>query len=183
MEDLLRRLEARTEASRSQFRSDFEVFATRHDLVDWEGWFSPYDEGTYRAVLDHILPEDVMLEIGAGDLRLALRLAEQARRVYALEVNPSVVSAALEVIGLRLPRNLHVVCANALDHPVPAGVTVGVLLMRHCQHFGQYFDRLQTAGCQRLLTNARWKSGIEIIDLTISRLSFAEIGEGWRRFG
>jgi hypothetical protein len=179
MEDVLRRLEASTEASRGQFRPGFASFARRHDLSGWEGWFSPYDDNTYREVLDHVASDDVVLEIGAGDLRLALRLAEKARRVYALEVNPSVVGAALEVIGLSLPRNLHVVCANALDHPIPAELTAGVLLMRHCQHFGEYFDRLQAAGCQRLLTNARWKSGVEVIDLTTSRLPFKEVREGW----
>jgi SAM-dependent methyltransferase len=179
MERILRRLEARTEAGRCQFRGDFASFARDHNLADWEGWFSPYDEETYSAVLDHIAPDDVVLEIGAGDLRLALRIAERARRVYAVEVNPLVVGPALETIGLHLPRNLDVVCANALDFPFPPGVTAAVLLMRHCQHFAHYFERLQKAGCQWLLTNARWKSGVEAIDLTAPRLPFGQVREGW----
>jgi len=179
MGQLLRCLEAHTEAGRSQFREGFADFAHLHDLVDWEGWFSPYGEETYSAVLSHIAPDDVVLEIGAGDLRLALRMAERAWRVYALEVNPLVVGPALEIIGLRLPRNLYVVCANAFDFPIPPGVTVAVLLMRHCQHFGEYFDRLQAADCQRLITNARWRSGVEVVDLTASRLPFDQVHEGW----
>ena len=179
MERILHRLEAHTEARRSQFHEGFASFARLHNLVDWEGWFSPYDEETYGAVLGHIVPDDVVLEIGAGDLRLALRMAERAQRVYAVEVNPLVVGPALEVIGLRLPPNLHVICSNALDVPFPPGITVAVLLMRHCRHFGQYFDRLEAAGCQRLLTNARWRSGVEVVDLTASRLPFEQVREGW----
>jgi SAM-dependent methyltransferase len=179
MEEILHRLEAHTEARRGQLDAGFASFARLHGLVDWEGWFSPYDEETYDTVLRHIQPDDVVLEIGAGDLRLALRIAERARRVYAVEVNPLVVGPALEDIGLCLPRTLHVTCANALDIPIPPGVTFAVLLMRHCQHFGQYFDQLQTTGCQRLLTNARWKSSVEVVDLTASRLHFKRVHEGW----
>lgn len=179
MEEFLRHLEAHTEARRCQFREDFASFAHHHGLVDWEGWFSPYAVEIYRAVLSHIAPDDVVLEIGAGDLRLALRMAEQAQRVYAVEVNPLVVGPALDIIGLRLPRNLHVVCANAVDFPIPPGITAAVLLMRHCRHFGQYFDRLQATGCQRLLTNARWKSGVEVVDLEAPRLPFEQVNEGW----
>ncbi len=177
--EMISRLAACTEENRAQFQGGFADFARLHDLVDWEGWFSPYDEETYSTVLSHIAPDDVVLEIGAGDLRLALRMAERARKVYAVEVNPLVVGPALKIIGLHLPRNLYVVCANALDFPIPPGVTVAVLLMRHCQHFGQYFDRLQATGCQRLLTNARWKSGVEMMDLTAERLPFEQVHEGW----
>jgi len=179
MEDILRRLEANTEARRCQFHAGFSAFARLHDLADWEGWFSPYDEETYRAVLDHIAASDVVLEIGAGDLRLALRIAARARKVYAIEINPLVVGPALEVIGTCLPRNMHVVCANALDIAVPPGVTMAVLLMRHCQHFGQYFERLRAAGCKWMLTNARWKSSVEAIDVTAPRLPFGQVREGW----
>lgn len=159
--------------------TDLAPFLWRHGLDEWEARFSPYDEELYQAVLEHVNPADVVIEIGAGDLRLALRLAQHAQRVYAIEVNPLLVARALEGIGLSLPRNLVVICANALDVPVPAGVTVGVLLMRHCRHFGHYFDRLQAAGCRWLLTNARWKYGLEVIDLTASRTPFRELAEGW----
>lgn len=154
-------------------------FLLRHDLDEWEGQFSPYDEELYRAVLEHVAPTDVVMEIGAGDLRLALWLAQQVWQVYAVEVNPLLVAQVLGRIGLSLPRNLAVICANALDFPFPLGVTVGVLLMRHCRHFGHYFDRLQAGGCRWLLTNARWKYDLEVIDLTAPRVPFAELLEGW----
>ena len=42
-----------------------------------------------------------------------------------------------------------------------------------------YFDHLQSAGCRRLLTNARWRSGVEMVDLTAPRLPFEQVREGW----
>lgn len=179
MDWISRRLERDTERKRVQFRKGFRAFAAGHELTDWEGWFSPYDKETYLQVLQKIEPEDIVLEIGAGDLRLALRIAERVQRVYAVEVNPLVLGEALRTIGFHLPRNLQVVCANALDFSIPAGVTVGVLLMRHCRHFAQYFDRLCAAGCRRLLTNARWKDGVEEIDLSMRRLPFEQVRDRW----
>ena len=93
------RLAAETEKRRVQFQEGFESFAARHGLTNWEGWFSPYDDEVYTEVLRNIAEDDVVLEIGAGDLRLALRLAGRARKVYAVEVNPKVLGPALEAIG------------------------------------------------------------------------------------
>jgi SAM-dependent methyltransferase len=154
---------------RPQFLPDYAAFATRHDLADWEGWWSPYGEDDYCFVLDQVGPDDVVLDIGAGDLRLALRLAEKVRRVYAVEANPRVLGPVLAEIGHALPRNLIVICGNALDVPFPADVTVGVLLMRHCRHFRQVVDRLRAVGCRRLVTNARWRMGVEVVDLAPGR--------------
>lgn len=179
LESIIHRLEERAEALRPQFSEGFARFAERHDLTDWEGWFSPYDDQIYEAVLSHIGSGDAVIDIGAGDLRLALRMAACAQRVYAVEVNPLLLSWALEIIGLDLPRNLHAICANALDVPIPSDVTTAVLLMRHCQHFHSYVDRLRAAGCQRILTNARWKTGIEVINLTVDGLPFEDVHKGW----
>jgi SAM-dependent methyltransferase len=179
MEEVVRRLAASTEENRVQFQEHLADFAARHHLLDWEGWFSPYDDDTYAVVLGKIQDQDIVLDIGAGDLRLALQMAARSRWVYAVEVNPLLIGTALQEIGLDLPRNLHVICANALDVPVPSDVTVAVLLMRHCQHFAAYVECLQAAGCQRLITNVRWKSGVEVIDLTRAPLPFAELKEGW----
>ncbi len=175
----LRRLQSCTEENRVQFHDGFVAFAARHGLSEWEGWFSPCDDGVYSSVLQSIEPGDIVLDLGAGDLRLSLQMAERARLVYAVEVNPVVLGNALRVIGFDLPRNLHVICANALDVDIPSGVTVAVLIMRHCQHFGEYFDRLLEAGCRRLITNARWKSGVEVIELIRPRVPFAQVQEGW----
>lgn len=161
-----------------QFDAAFPDFAARHELEDWEGWWSAYDEATYQAVLAAIRPDDVALEIGAGDLRLALRLAERARSVIAVEVNPVLVGKALTRIGYALPRSVHVVCGNALDLTWPPQVSVAVLLMRHCRHFAVYATRLERSGCRRLITNARWGMGVEAIDFAAAQPWSAFQG-GW----
>jgi SAM-dependent methyltransferase len=175
----IRRLAASEEEERTQFSPAWPAFASRHGLSDWEGWFHPYDGETHQFVLQHVGLPDTVLDIGAGDLRLALELAPHVQRVYALEVNPLLVARTLQETGLDLPRNVHVICANALDVAIPLDVTVAVLLMRHCQHFQTYLDRLQLAGCRRLITNARWRSGVEVIDLAAPRVPLAELKEGW----
>lgn len=160
-------------------REDFAHFLQIHGLEEWEGQFSRYDEETYQAVLERVRPEDVVLEIGAGDFYLALQIAQRASRVYAVEVNPLLVATTLATIGFSLPRNLQVICANARDFPFPTDVTTAVLLMRHCRHFGEYFDRLRAAGCRWLITNVRWRCGVEAIDLRAPRIPFEQVDEGW----
>jgi 16S rRNA A1518/A1519 N6-dimethyltransferase RsmA/KsgA/DIM1 with predicted DNA glycosylase/AP lyase activity len=46
----------------------------------------PSDETIYLDVLDRIEPHDIILDIGAGDLRLARRMAMTCRWLYALEI-------------------------------------------------------------------------------------------------
>ncbi len=47
--------------------------------VVWEMLYAPYDQPTYQAVLDWIQPNDILLDIGAGDLRLSKQMATLAR--------------------------------------------------------------------------------------------------------
>ncbi|MFQ3630407.1 rRNA adenine N-6-methyltransferase family protein [Roseiflexus sp.] len=139
------------------------------DGIDWEDRWSPYDEETYRFALEVAHPEDIVVDIGAGDLRLAVRMAPRVRRVYAIERNRAVVqrATALHVY----PDNVVVFCADALTWPLPQGITLAVLLMRHCtrDHFATHVRRLKDVGCRRLVTNARWKMGVELIDLQCRR--------------
>lgn len=143
--------------------------------MDWEAVFAPYDAETYQFVVDRIQPHDVVLDIGAGDLRLARRLAALAQRVYAVERNPGVLSQSDRSAR---PDNLIVVCEDALTWPFPRDVTVGVLLMRHCTHTADYIARLKAIGSARLITNARWKMGVEEIDLR-SGVSYDPDRVGW----
>ncbi len=134
-------------------------------VPDWEAAFAPYDEETYQTVLAHITPRDVVLDIGAGDLRLTRRVAAVARRVYAIERDPAVLAKADRGTW---PANLVVICADALETSFPADVTTAILLMRHCTaaHFAAYMQRLSALRrCRRLITNARWKMDVEVIDL------------------
>ena len=51
--------------------------------------------------------------------------------------------------------------------------------MRHCTCFHLYAEKLQKAGADRLITNARWHMNVEVVDLLAERISFVEIGMGW----
>ena len=46
----------------------------------WEMMWSPYDPSTYQSVLDKIKDTDVVLEIGAGDLRLSRLMAQVSKQ-------------------------------------------------------------------------------------------------------
>lgn len=144
----------------------------------WEAMYAPYDQATYRAVLDQLKAKDVILDIGAGDLRLARQMAKVVQKVYAVEVNARVLEQA-NASPDPLPANLIPICADARTLGFPFDITVGVLMMRHCTCFRLYAENLIQAGALRLITNARWRMNIEVVDLRVERNSFAATGMGW----
>jgi len=150
------------------------------NLIDWEAAWAPYDEPTYRAALRFIEPDDVVLDIGAGDLRFARRAARIARRVIAIERRAELLPfpASHSHTTPPLPSNLAVLCGDALTVPFPSGVTLAVLLMRHCRSFAQYVAKLRAVGCQRLMTNARWGMDVELVSLA-PKSPYAAILPGW----
>lgn len=144
----------------------------------WEAMYAPYDQPTYQAVLDLLMPDDVVLDIGAGDLRLSRQMARIARKVYAVEINALVLDQA-SASRDPLPGNLDPICADARAFHFPSDTTVGVLLMRHCIHFRLYFEKLRDSGAQRLITNARWRMSLEELNLQADRIFFNEFEMGW----
>lgn len=148
----------------------------------WELHWAPYDLPTYQLVLEQLLPHDIILDIGAGDLRLARQMADMTHKVYALEINRSVLDRGV-ASAAPLPANLIPICADARSFAFPRHVTCGVLLMRHCTHFQLYTDKLREAGCQRLITNARWGMNIEVIDLNNTRITHENLAFGWYACG
>lgn len=142
---------------------------------EWEAVWAPYDENTYQAALNYIRPTDCILEIGAGDLRLAKRMARVARLVFAIEINPDVLARAVQP----LPNNLTAILGDALTLEFPTGITCGVLMMRHCLHFRQYAQKLKDCGATRMISNARWRFEPEEIDLTCKRSSYERLEMGW----
>jgi SAM-dependent methyltransferase len=142
--------------------------------ADWEAIYAPYDQPTYQAVLDQIKSDDVILDIGAGDLRLTRQIARIAQKVYAIEINAQVLGRAN-----RLPANLIPIHADARALDFPSDLTAGVLMMRHCTCFGLYAAKLQNAGATRCITNARWHMNVEVVHLLAQRIAFAEAGMGW----
>ncbi len=141
-------------------------------LDPWEICWAPYDEKTYRAALSHVQPNDVILDIGAGDLRLARQMATIAQQVFALELQPQLLQ------NTPVPDNLTVICGDARYLPWPDGITLGILLMRHCTCVDWYVARLREAGCRRLVTNARWGLDVELMDLG-PRAAWDTVEMGW----
>jgi hypothetical protein len=144
-------------------------------VEEWEWLWAPYDAPTYQLVLDQIGEEDIVLEIGAGDLRLSRQMAERAKWVYALEQNLSL----LERSSHHLPANVKIIAGDARTLLLSADITTAVLLMRHCTHFSMYFDKLRAGACQRLITNARWGMNVETINLKEPRRAYQAFEIGW----
>lgn len=144
---------------------------------DWESWWAPYDDATYQQALSWLRPTDVVVDIGAGDLRLARRMANLCRKVYAIEWQEALIQKARQEAPL--PENLIVRVDDARAWPFPNDVTVGVLLMRHCRHTGLYMQKLQALGARGLITNARWHLDVEFVDLQAPRIPFEAVTHGW----
>jgi SAM-dependent methyltransferase len=145
----------------------------------WEAMWAPYDEATYRAVLNQIAADDVVLDIGAGDLRLARRAARVCRRVYAIEIQKELLELATRDEDNTPAENLIVHHGDARHLPFPRDVRTGILLMRHCAHFRLYADKLKAAGADRLITNARWRLGVEVMALQAERIPYRQLEMGW----
>lgn len=147
--------------------------------LDWEFHWAPYDLPTYQLVLDQLSSQDIILDIGAGDLRLARQMADIAFKVYALEINHSIFLDEGHASFSPLPVNLIPIFADARTFDFPHDLTCGVLLMRHCTHFQLYAEKLRDCGCKKLITNARWGMNVEVIDLQTVRTSYKNLEIGW----
>lgn len=143
------------------------------EIDPWEACWAPYDEATYQQALSFVQPDDIVLDIGAGDLRFTRRVASIARRVYAIERQAELLSPQAS-----LPANLIVIWADARHIEWPTGVSLGLLLMRHCTHVDLYIKRLRRLGCGRLITNARWGLDVELIDLG-RQAAWSTVKLGW----
>jgi SAM-dependent methyltransferase len=146
--------------------------------ADWEAMYARYDPPTYQVVLELLKPEDVVLDIGAGDLGFSRQMARIVNKVYAVEINASVLEQG-PTSHDPLPDNLITLGADARALDFPTDTTVGVLLMRHCTHFRLYSEKLRMAGARRLITNARWRMSVEEVDLQTECTSFNEADIGW----
>jgi SAM-dependent methyltransferase len=150
--------------------------ATAAATGDWERLWAPYDEATYQQVLDWLGPEDTVLDIGAGDLRLARRLARKVSHVYAIELSRSLATMATRP---QPSDNLTLIWGDAYRVPFPVGITTAVLLMRHCQGFLTLINKLRYVGCRQLITNARWRLAVELVDLQSQPIPHTAVSMGW----
>lgn len=142
---------------------------------DWERAWAPYDQPTYDQVLDLVAQDDIVLEIGAGDLRLSRQIAPRVRFIYALEREADLVQWQ----KTDLPDNCQLIVGDARYLSFPENTTTAVLLMRHCTQFHLYWQKLHAIACRKLITNARWGLAVEAIDLLGHRQPFTELTMGW----
>jgi hypothetical protein len=144
--------------------------------VDWARMWAPYDESTYQTALDYLEPGSFILDIGAGDLRLAARAVAKGCRVLALECQLAVIlKAPPDVLNLE---QLHIVAADARNFPFPLNLDAALLLMRHCEDYALYVRKLRACGCPKLITNARWRVSVECIPLQTGE-AFRADRMGW----
>lgn len=108
-------------------------FQLLHGMKGFEVWFNP-EVDNYDDCLSKLNPDDVVFDVGAGDLRFDLIMAEKVQKVYAVEINPKILAGALRIIGYDIPTNLTVICGDAFDMDLPGDVTVVTCLMVHRKH-------------------------------------------------
>ena len=77
--------------------------------------------------------DDIIFDVSAGNLVFDLMMLKKVKKVYAIEMNPTIISDALRVIGYDLPGELVVICTNAFDLEIPDDVTKIVSLFIHNQ--------------------------------------------------
>lgn len=108
-------------------------YQKKHDMRGWECVFVP-EEWFYSDVLKLLKSNDVVFDVGAGDLRFDLLMAEKVKKVYAVEINPITLGKALQIIGYDLPVNMIAICGDAFKTEIPSDVTVVTCLMIHREH-------------------------------------------------
>ena len=81
-------------------------------------------EANYKEILEKLNKDDIVMDMGAGDLRFALLASQKVQKVYAVEMNPEIIAVALSIIKWGLPRNLVVICADWRYVEVPSEVNV-----------------------------------------------------------
>lgn len=139
--------------------------------------WAPYDESTYQAALAYLCPGETVIDIGAGDLRFARRAAAKGCRVYAVEWQGEVLQRGTAG-GPPLPPSLTIILADARKLPFPTDVETGILLMRHCEDYALYVEKLRAIGCKHLITNARWRMSVERVPLSPAS-PFRDDRMGW----
>jgi protein-L-isoaspartate O-methyltransferase len=109
--------------------ADIQFYTLRQKSFTYSSaMYLPHSFFQYEEVLQAVCKNDVVIDAGAGDFRLAYLMSKIVKKVYALEVNPELVKGALEIIGFNLPKNLIMICSDWTDFPIPADVNFIVCL-------------------------------------------------------
>lgn len=133
-------------------------FQKSRGMEGWEIFVVP-ESMFYREVLAMLSLDDVVFDVGAGDLRFDIMLSEKVKKVYAVEINPVLLGGSLKTVGYDLPLNVVPICGNAFEMELPRDVTVITCLMIHRQHvFPQHWKR-----CRIIYAG---HDGVEVIEST-----------------
>lgn len=97
-------------------------------------------------------------------------------RIIAVERRVDIVQRGLA--SAPLPEGLAVVIADYRTWPFPPGVDAAVLLMQYCGDYALIVRKLREAGCPALITNARWRLGVEVVPLARAAPYSADVA-GW----
>jgi hypothetical protein len=89
----------------------------------------PHEEN-YHDALKIVDKDDIVCDMGAGDLRFALMLSGICKKVYAVEWNPVTVHNSLKIIGYQIPKNVVAICAHWDEFPIPDDVTKIIALVQ-----------------------------------------------------
>ncbi|MFO7966382.1 MAG: class I SAM-dependent methyltransferase [Archaeoglobaceae archaeon] len=81
-------------------------------------------EGNYKEMVSRLSEDDVLCDMGAGDLRFALIASTVCKKVYAVEMSPKLISKSLALMDYELPDNVIVICADWRQILVPEDVTI-----------------------------------------------------------
>ena len=106
---------------------ELAFFADRGGYMTSVMWIPHTDQ--YEDALAIVRDKDIVVDMGCGDLRFSLMLANRCRKVYAIDFNQWVLRKSLAVIGWSLPRNLVVICADWRDFPIPIDATKIICLV------------------------------------------------------
>lgn len=110
-----------------------QAFMEERGVLGEEYWFCP-EEFYYSKVMKLVNENDIIFDIGAGDLRFDLKLSQKVKKVYAIEINPLIIAEPLKIIGLSLPKNLVVIIGNGFEMPIPNDTTTILSLMIKRKH-------------------------------------------------
>lgn len=134
--EIITRLRRRYSIMCSRRPRDVQVcyrFQKSRGMQGWEIFVVP-ESMFYEDVLSMVSEDDVVFDVGAGDLRFGIMLSEKVRKVYAVEINPVLLGGSLKTVGYDLPLNVVPICGNAFEMELPRDVTVVTCLMIHRQH-------------------------------------------------
>lgn len=99
-----------------------KFFAGREGGFSTVMWMPHREE--YKTVLNLLKSNDIVCDMGAGDLRFPLMMSQKVQKVYAVELCPSTAMVGLKAMGWSIPRNLIVVIGDWTKIAIPPDVTI-----------------------------------------------------------